>query len=161
MRDFHFFSHQKKIICKYTHFEPAIYSLVFSSSFRLLLMVNCKDFRYLLVLYGFIWFYIVLDVLHVQFSSVHYISFGKEGATGDLLLRVEACNFIKKETLAQVFSCKFCEIFKNTIFYGTTPGDCFCRYNFVFPYCDRVHGCGMYNQPCIAGITNIHPWSYF
>ena len=27
-----------------------------------------------------------------------------------------ACNFIKKETLAQVFSCEFCEISKNTIF---------------------------------------------
>ena len=26
----------------------------------------------------------------------------------------KACNFIKKETLAQVFSCKFYEIFKNT-----------------------------------------------
>ena len=26
----------------------------------------------------------------------------------------EACNFIKKDTLAQVFSCEFCEIFKNT-----------------------------------------------
>ena len=26
-------------------------------------------------------------------------------------LQVEACNFIKKETLAQVFSCKFCEIY--------------------------------------------------
>ena len=24
--------------------------------------------------------------------------------------------FIKKETLAQVFSCEFCEIFKNTVF---------------------------------------------
>ena len=29
------------------------------------------------------------------------------------------CNFIKKETLAQVFSCKFCEISKNT------SGGCF------------------------------------
>ena len=28
----------------------------------------------------------------------------------------EACNFIKKETLAQVFSCEFCEISKNTFF---------------------------------------------
>ena len=27
-----------------------------------------------------------------------------------------ACNFIKKETLAQVFSCQFCEIFNNTFF---------------------------------------------
>ena len=25
-----------------------------------------------------------------------------------------ACNFIKKGTLTQVFSCEFCEIFKNT-----------------------------------------------
>ena len=28
----------------------------------------------------------------------------------------EACNFIKKETLAEVFSFEFCEIFKNTFF---------------------------------------------
>ena len=28
-------------------------------------------------------------------------------------------NFIKKETLAQVFSCEFCEISKNTCFYRT------------------------------------------
>ena len=26
------------------------------------------------------------------------------------------CNFIKKETLAQVFSCEFCEISKDTFF---------------------------------------------
>ena len=32
-----------------------------------------------------------------------------------------ACNFIKKETLAQVFSCEFCEISKNTFFYRTPP----------------------------------------
>ena len=31
-------------------------------------------------------------------------------------LRPEACMFIKKETLAQVFSCKFCEISENTFF---------------------------------------------
>ena len=29
------------------------------------------------------------------------------------MFKVKACNFIKKETLAQVFSCEFCEIFKN------------------------------------------------
>ena len=28
----------------------------------------------------------------------------------------ESCNFIKNETLAQVFSCKFCEISKNNFF---------------------------------------------
>ena len=32
-----------------------------------------------------------------------------------------ACNFVKKETLAQVFSCEFCEIFKGTFFYRTPP----------------------------------------
>ena len=31
----------------------------------------------------------------------------------------EVCNFIKKETLAQVFSCEFCEISKNTFSYRT------------------------------------------
>ena len=34
-------------------------------------------------------------------------------------LKPEACNFIKKETVAQVFSCEFCEIFKNTFSYRT------------------------------------------
>ena len=32
-----------------------------------------------------------------------------------------ACNFIKIETLAQVFSCEFCEISKNTFSYRTPP----------------------------------------
>ena len=35
-------------------------------------------------------------------------------------MRPEACNFIKKETLAQVFSSEFCEILKNTFFYRTS-----------------------------------------
>ena len=30
--------------------------------------------------------------------------------------RAWACNFIQKDALAQVLSCKFCEIFKNTFF---------------------------------------------
>ena len=36
-----------------------------------------------------------------------------------LELETEACNFIKKEILAQVFSCKFCKIFKNSFLYRT------------------------------------------
>ena len=31
-----------------------------------------------------------------------------------LLIKLQACNFIERETLAQVFCCEFCEIFKNT-----------------------------------------------
>ena len=36
-------------------------------------------------------------------------------------LTPQAYNFIKKESLAQVFSCEFCEISKNTFFYRTSP----------------------------------------
>ena len=31
-------------------------------------------------------------------------------------LQAHTCNFVKKETLAQVFSCEFCEISKNNFF---------------------------------------------
>ena len=33
----------------------------------------------------------------------------------------EACNFIKKEILTQVFSCEFGEIAKNTFSFRTSP----------------------------------------
>ena len=36
-------------------------------------------------------------------------------------LQAEACNFVKKETLAQVFSCEFHKIFKNIFSYRTPP----------------------------------------
>ena len=34
-------------------------------------------------------------------------------------LQASVCNFIKKEDLAQVFSCEFCETFKNSFFQRT------------------------------------------
>ena len=34
---------------------------------------------------------------------------------------VQVCNFIKKETLAQVCSCEYCQISKNTFSYRTSP----------------------------------------
>ena len=37
-----------------------------------------------------------------------------------------ACNINMNETPAQVFSSKFCKVFKNT-FYRTSPGDCLKR----------------------------------
>ena len=54
-----------------------------------------------------------------------------------LVLEPQACKFIKRQTLAQVFSREFCEIFKNTFIYRTPPDDCFRRYEFFlqfFPY---------------------------
>ena len=38
-----------------------------------------------------------------------------------LFLVPRSCNFIEKETLAQVLLCEFCKIFKNTHFYRTPP----------------------------------------
>ena len=37
------------------------------------------------------------------------------------VLQPEGCNFIKKETLAQVLSCEFYEISKNNFFHRTPP----------------------------------------
>ena len=42
-------------------------------------------------------------------------------------IRPQASNFIKKETLAQVFSCELSEIF----IYRTPPDDCFLLFKSV------------------------------
>ena len=39
------------------------------------------------------------------------------------LIKLEVRNFIKKETVAQVFSCEFCEVSKKNFFYRTPPVD--------------------------------------
>ena len=52
-------------------------------------------------------------------------------------LLAEACNFIKKEALAQVFSCEFCEIFKNTYFYRTPPVAASVRIKKRFYFADQ------------------------
>ena len=41
------------------------------------------------------------------------------------VLKNEACNFIKKSLWHKVFSCEFCEIFKNNYFYRTPLGGYF------------------------------------
>ena len=45
----------------------------------------------------------------------------KTNVPESLFSETEACNFIKKETLAQEFSCEFCEIAKNTFSYRKPP----------------------------------------
>ena len=82
------------------------------------------------------WFYIPLSPL-VQVLVHHWLleEFYKEGGVLKnftkftrkhlrwslflIKLQVGGCNFIK-ETPAQVFSCEFCEIFKNTFFKENT-----------------------------------------
>ena len=43
----------------------------------------------------------------------------------------QACNFIKIETPAKVFSCEFCEISKNTFSNRTPPVTAFATCNFI------------------------------
>ena len=45
---------------------------------------------------------------------------GKHLCQGLFFNKVEAFNFIKKETLTQVFSCEFCEVFNNTFLQNTS-----------------------------------------
>ena len=45
------------------------------------------------------------------------------------------CNFIKKGDSINLFSCEFCEIFKEHLFYRTSANGCFCTdwKHFLFP----------------------------
>ena len=38
-----------------------------------------------------------------------------------ILIKLKTCNFIKIETMAQVFSCEFCEIYRKNFSYRTPP----------------------------------------
>ena len=58
--------------------------------------------------------YISLHLIWFHESDIkHETSTTKEKG---IQKKPEACNFIEKETLAQVFSCELCEISKNTFF---------------------------------------------
>ena len=46
-----------------------------------------------------------------------------QGGGCEILDMLDACNFLKKEFPAQMFYCKFYEIFKNTIFIEHIPLD--------------------------------------
>ena len=51
----------------------------------------------------------------ISVTAIIIISlFQSDKTTEAVAQRPEACNFIKKETLAQAFTCKFFETFKNT-----------------------------------------------
>ena len=62
--------------------------------------------------------------MYLLYRSSHPEVFCEKGALKNFTKftgkHVPACNFVKKETLAQVCSCEFCEIFKNTFLYRTT-----------------------------------------
>ena len=58
------------------------------------------------------------------FKSTLFYRTSPLAASGNF--RFPVCNFIKKETLAKMFLCEFCKIFKNIFFFDRTPpDDCF------------------------------------
>ena len=63
-----------------------------------------------------------INLLHLLLTVNRYLSAGlrfffvTEAATGGVLCLAPACNFTKKDTLAQVLSCEFFEIFNNISF---------------------------------------------
>ena len=71
-------------------------------------------------------------------SFFHVDLLVKEAATRGVL------NFIKKETLAQVFSCEFCEISKNT-FLQNNYGRMLCSYKFA-----QIHSVHISDLLCIG-----------
>ena len=68
------------------------------------------------------------------------ISQNSQENTRAFLMKPEACNFIKKETLSQVFSCEFCEISKKHLFYRTPLGDYFYIVEETEPFYIRLTG---------------------
>ena len=52
------------------------------------------------------------------------------------------CHFIKKESLAQVLSCEFCEISKNAFSYRTPPVTTSVDssiFDCLLEFCDKIH----------------------
>ena len=69
-------------------------------------------------------FWIVIHIILKEQKDLFQGLTGSSGIIGKICMdsmNSQACNFIKKETLAQTFSCKFCDISKNTFSYRT-PG---------------------------------------
>ena len=62
------------------------------------------------------------NIMKYDFTREEYIlliAFKNELCTAKvngIQCQAQACKFVKKEALAQVSSCDFCEVFKNTFF---------------------------------------------
>ena len=64
----------------------------------------------------------------------------------------EACNFIKKETVLQVFSCEFCEIYTNTFYYRTplvAASGVIINFAILEPFSNKV--AGLFKQNTYGG----------
>ena len=103
------------------------YSLAdfFENKTRKIRQVNiCEHSLYDCISYIFVFFL----VLSKEFRSSHQRCSMKKGVLRNLTkftcarvsflisCKAQVCDFIKKEAVAQMFSCKFCEFSKNTFF---------------------------------------------
>ena len=62
------------------------------------------------------------EVFYLKRCSYKFTKFTRQGLCQILFFnKRKACTFIKKETLAQVFSCEFCETSKNTFSPRASP----------------------------------------
>ena len=95
------------------HFLPIFFGKTRFSSFCVL------DFRVSVSLVFSVWFFCLVLEAVAQRCSVKKVFLGiLQNSQENTCVRV---NFIKKETLAQVSSCEFCKIYKNTFFHRTLP----------------------------------------
>ena len=72
-----------------------------------------------------------------------------------------ACNFIKKEALAQVFSREFCEISENTFFYRTpllAASVLYCLHDYsLLKRTIRSSQGSIFTNPCIESLLTFFP----
>ena len=75
------------------------------------------------IIYYLTYLFLFRVVLTVEDDFCHNVIEAKytEEVTRRCEAEAEACNFTKKENLAQMFTCEFCEISKNTFSYKTRP----------------------------------------
>ena len=64
------------------------------------------------------------DVFCKKGGLKNFAKFSEKDQCQSLFFNNILLNFIKKETLAQVFSCEYCKIIMSTFFWNTS-GDCF------------------------------------
>ena len=50
-----------------------------------------------------------------------------------------SCNFLRKQTLVQLFSCEFCEIFKSNFYFGVTGSQHGFKSMKILKHIDRIH----------------------
>ena len=79
----------------------------------------------------------------LQLSCCKFVMIQIAGKPGRIRGLIEACNFIKKEALTQVFSCEFCEIYKNTFYYRTplvAASVVLINFAILGPFSNKVRG---------------------